>query len=159
MWVEQCFPTFAGASAWTLENRRDTWSSSCSSRRQRVFSCYCSDYGCRCARERRDASVSSISPVVLSRTHRDCDDRFEGYELEDRFFVNPGSASGAFMTSSTFSAQSSDSSEGTNPPNPTPSFVLLDIQGFVIVTYVYQLINDEVKVEKVSPDLLLSIFD
>lgn len=55
------------------------------------------------------------------------------------------------MTSSTFSAQSTDNSEGNSPPNPTPSFVLLDIQGYVIVTYVYQLINDEVKVEKVSP--------
>ena len=54
------------------------------------------------------------------------------------------------MTSSTFSAQSSDKSEGNSPPSPTPSFVLLDIQGYVIVTYVYQLINDEVKVEKVS---------
>lgn len=33
-------------------------------------------------------------------------------------------------------------------PPPTPSFVLLDIQGTNVVSYVYQLINGEVKVEK-----------
>lgn len=31
-----------------------------------------------------------------------------------------------------------------------PSFVLMDIQGSSAVTYVYQLINDEVKVEKIE---------
>lgn len=35
-------------------------------------------------------------------------------------------------------------------PEPTPSFALLDIQGAVIVTYVYQLIDNEVKVEKME---------
>lgn len=33
-------------------------------------------------------------------------------------------------------------------PGPTPSFALLDIQGMTVVTYIYQLINGEVKVEK-----------
>lgn len=33
-------------------------------------------------------------------------------------------------------------------PDPTPSFVLLDIQGPAVVSYVYQLIGGEVKVEK-----------
>jgi vacuolar protein sorting-associated protein 29 len=33
---------------------------------------------------------------------------------------------------------------------PTPSFALMDIQGPVIVTYVYQLIEGEVRVEKVE---------
>ena len=31
-----------------------------------------------------------------------------------------------------------------------PSFVLMDIQGSAAVTYVYQLIDDEVKVEKID---------
>ncbi|CEH18714.1 related to vps29-involved in vacuolar protein sorting [Ceraceosorus bombacis] len=35
-------------------------------------------------------------------------------------------------------------------PDPTPSFALLDIQGAVVVTYVYQLIDGEVKVEKIE---------
>ena len=34
--------------------------------------------------------------------------------------------------------------------DPTPSFALLDIQGPVVVTYVYQLIEGEVRVEKVE---------
>jgi vacuolar protein sorting-associated protein 29 len=34
--------------------------------------------------------------------------------------------------------------------DPTPSFALMDIQGPVIVTYVYQLIEGEVRVEKVE---------
>jgi vacuolar protein sorting-associated protein 29 len=32
----------------------------------------------------------------------------------------------------------------------TPSFALLDIQGPVVVTYVYQLVDGEVKVDKVE---------
>lgn len=31
-----------------------------------------------------------------------------------------------------------------------PSFVLMDIQGGTIVTYVYQLIQDDVKVERIE---------
>lgn len=34
--------------------------------------------------------------------------------------------------------------------DPTPSFALMDIQGPVVVTYVYQLIDGEVRVEKVE---------
>lgn len=35
-------------------------------------------------------------------------------------------------------------------PDPTPSFVLLDIQGSTVMCYVYQLIAGEVKVEKIE---------
>ncbi|KAK0544574.1 Vacuolar protein sorting-associated protein 29 [Tilletia horrida] len=35
-------------------------------------------------------------------------------------------------------------------PEPIPSFALLDIQGPVVVTYVYQLINGEVRVDKLE---------
>ena len=34
--------------------------------------------------------------------------------------------------------------------DPTPSFALMDIQGPVVVTYVYQLIEGEVRVEKIE---------
>lgn len=34
--------------------------------------------------------------------------------------------------------------------DPIPSFALLDIQGSVVVTYVYQLIDGEVRVEKIE---------
>lgn len=63
--------------------------------------------------------------------------RFEAYELEGKFFINPGSATGALST-----GWWADGEE------PTPSFVLMDVQGLKLVLYVYHLINDEVKVEK-----------
>lgn len=34
--------------------------------------------------------------------------------------------------------------------DPVPSFVLMDVQGNSVVTYVYKLIDDEVKVEKLE---------
>ncbi|KAN0061844.1 Vacuolar protein sorting-associated protein 29 [Thecaphora frezii] len=146
--------------------------------------------------------------LLTGHTHR-----FEAFELDGRFFVNPGSATGAWhpvwpisnapSTSSdpdakeaggedankadaaatavtTDSKKDSEASEkkpdakatetkadakaeegqgkGEEPedeepkeaPGPTPSFALLDIQGAVVVTYVYQLIDGEVKVEKIE---------
>jgi vacuolar protein sorting-associated protein 29 len=43
----------------------------------------------------------------------------------------------------------SDDPDLLHPPGPIPSFALLDIQGSVVVTYVYRLVDGEVKVEKV----------
>lgn len=42
--------------------------------------------------------------------------------------------------------------QNTNIPasDPTPSFALMDIQGTVLVTYVYQLVEGEVRVEKME---------
>ncbi|CAD6998444.1 vacuolar protein sorting-associated protein 29 [Ceratitis capitata] len=61
--------------------------------------------------------------------------KFEAYEHGNKFYINPGSATGAF-----------------NPLdlNVIPSFVLMDIQSSTVVTYVYQLIDDEVKVERIE---------
>jgi len=61
---------------------------------------------------------------------------FNATEHDGRFFVNPGSATGAW--------------NGALAGEPIPSFALLDIQGPTIVTYVYQLIEGEVKVEKIE---------
>lgn len=36
------------------------------------------------------------------------------------------------------------------PSDPTPTFALMDIQGTVVVTYVYQLVEGEVRVEKIE---------
>lgn len=88
--------------------------------------------------------------------------RFEAFELEGRFFINPGSATGAFSTGYFPDGQ-----------EPVPSFCLMDVstsialnasnavanfsqvQGDVLVLYVYQLKTDangaeSVAVEKVS---------
>jgi len=68
--------------------------------------------------------------LITGHTHK-----FEAYEHENRFYVNPGSITGAY------SALDSDL---------TPSFILMDIQSATVVTYVYQLIDDEVKVERIE---------
>jgi vacuolar protein sorting-associated protein 29 len=75
--------------------------------------------------------------------------KFEAYEMEGKFFVNPGSATGADSWSDETLGASEE--EDAN----TPSFVLMDVQGDVLVLYVYQLKtdaegNESVGVEKVS---------
>ncbi|KAL9100541.1 MAG: hypothetical protein Q9163_004098 [Psora crenata] len=70
--------------------------------------------------------------------------KFEAYELEGKFFVNPGSATGAMGTG--WVAEGED---------VIPTFCLMDVQGDVLVLYVYQLKKDakgmdNVSVEKVS---------
>ena len=72
----------------------------------------------------------------------DCDilisghtNKFEAYEHENKFYVNPGSATGAYSAMDT---------------DITPSFILMDIQSSTVVTYVYQLIDDEVKVDRIE---------
>jgi vacuolar protein sorting-associated protein 29 len=74
--------------------------------------------------------------------------KFEAYEMEGKFFVNPGSATGA--VSWTDEGPGDDEEDGN-----VPSFVLMDVQGDVLVLYVYQLKkdkdgNENVAVEKVS---------
>ncbi|KAF2742429.1 retrograde transporter [Sporormia fimetaria CBS 119925] len=80
-----------------------------------------------------------VDVLLWGGTHK-----FEAYEMEGKFFVNPGSATGA-MTTGWWSEEQ----------DPTPSFVLMDVQGDVLVLYVYQLRRDangveNVAVEKVS---------
>ncbi|KAL7631353.1 UNVERIFIED_CONTAM: hypothetical protein RMT77_018354 [Armadillidium vulgare] len=67
---------------------------------------------------------------ISGHTHR-----FEAFEAESRFFINPGSVTGAYAPLE---------------KEVTPSFVLMDIQSTTVVTYVYQLIGDEVKVERIE---------
>lgn len=73
----------------------------------------------------------NVDILISGHTHK-----FEAYEQENKFFINPGSATGAF------NALSAD--------KVTPSFVLMDIQNSAVITYVYQLIGDEVKVERIE---------
>eukprot|EP01089_Gocevia_fonbrunei_P021583 TRINITY_DN8439_c0_g1_i1.p1 TRINITY_DN8439_c0_g1~~TRINITY_DN8439_c0_g1_i1.p1 ORF type:complete len:185 (+),score=40.46 TRINITY_DN8439_c0_g1_i1:33-587(+) len=69
-----------------------------------------------------------VDILITGHTHK-----FEAYEYEDKLFINPGSATGAY------SGLSAD---------VTPTFVLMDIQEKELTPYVYQLVDDEVKVEK-----------
>lgn len=107
--------------------------------------------------------------------------KFEAFEFEGRFFLNPGSATGAFTfsklgniaaTAKGEAAPDNDDDKenrqdggGSTTGEPvekqtriqadpnsingtTPSFALMDIQGNNVVTYVYQLVDGEVKVER-----------
>jgi vacuolar protein sorting-associated protein 29 len=77
------------------------------------------------------ARQMDVDVLVSGGTHT-----FQAIEHDGHFFVNPGSATGAWT--------------GAWNGDPTPSFALMDIQGPVVVTYVYQLIEGEVRVEKVE---------
>ena len=70
--------------------------------------------------------------LISGHTHR-----FEAYEHEDKFYVNPGSITGAY--------NALDANDSI-----VPSFILMDIQSSTVVTYVYQLIDEEVKVERIE---------
>ncbi|TKA64452.1 hypothetical protein B0A49_07230 [Cryomyces minteri] len=86
------------------------------------------------------ARQMDVDVLLWGGTHR-----FEAYEMEGKFFVNPGSATGAV----------SWGWGGEGEGEGVPSFVLMDVQGDVLVLYVYQLRKDangveNVGVEKVS---------
>ena len=70
--------------------------------------------------------------LITGHTHR-----FEAYEQENKFYVNPGSITGAYNALD-------------NGNQIIPSFILMDIQSATVVTYVYQLIDDEVKVDRIE---------
>ena len=57
------------------------------------------------------ARQMDVDILLWGGTHK-----FEAYELEGKFFVNPGSASGAFSTG-----------WGADGEEPTPSFCLMDV--------------------------------
>ena len=69
--------------------------------------------------------------VLVSGTCR----RWGAHKVEDRLIVNPGSATGAFVS---------------EDPDANPSFVLIDVDGSRATCYVYELCGEEVKVEKVE---------
>ncbi|TPX07861.1 uncharacterized protein E0L32_010436 [Thyridium curvatum] len=97
--------------------------------------------------------VSSEPDILLAEANRlDVDvlcwsggtHKFECFEYMDKFFVNPGSATGAYSTGW--------SKEGEEV---VPSFCLMDVQGISLTLYVYQLRKDangaeNVAVEKVT---------
>jgi len=71
-----------------------------------------------------------VDILITGHTHV-----FEAYEYQNKFFVNPGSATGAYTPLS---------------DEVTPTFVLMDIQGTHVITYVYQLKGGDVKVDKME---------
>jgi vacuolar protein sorting-associated protein 29 len=93
------------------------------------------------------AREMGVDVFIWGGTHR-----FEALELEGRFFINPGSATGAIAPGYW--------QEGYlwlflvlhSREDPIPSFMLMDIQGMSLVLYIYTLENGQIKVEKVILD-------
>lgn len=71
-----------------------------------------------------------VDILVTGHTHQ-----FTAYKHEGGVVINPGSATGAY-SSITYDVN--------------PSFVLMDIDGLRVVVYVYELIDGEVKVDKID---------
>ena len=69
-----------------------------------------------------------VDILISGHTHQN-----EVNEYEGKWYINPGSITGAYSTIST---------------EVTPSFILLAIQGSKVVTYVYELNGDQVDVSK-----------
>ncbi|KAI3399202.1 hypothetical protein diail_7571 [Diaporthe ilicicola] len=89
-----------------------------------------------------EANKLDVDVLCWGGTHK-----FECFEYMDKFFVNPGSATGAFSTGW-------GTGEGEEE-EVVPSFCLMDVQGISLTLYVYQLRKDEngaenVAVEKVT---------
>ncbi|WFC96527.1 Vacuolar protein sorting-associated protein 29 [Malassezia brasiliensis] len=121
------------------------------------------------------ARSMNVDVLLSGYTHQ-----FEAYAYEGRFFINPGSATGAWSTevplpsaptqaaSTTSSQDTPEANKATETGKPVTSApsepvapepdpledgseeMVLDIQGAVVVIYIYQLINNEVKVEKLE---------
>eukprot|EP00243_Klebsormidium_subtile_P006359 TRINITY_DN2696_c0_g1_i2.p1 TRINITY_DN2696_c0_g1~~TRINITY_DN2696_c0_g1_i2.p1 ORF type:complete len:191 (-),score=45.77 TRINITY_DN2696_c0_g1_i2:177-749(-) len=71
-----------------------------------------------------------VDILITGHTHQ-----FKAYKHQGRLMINPGSATGAY-SSITYDVN--------------PSFVLMDIDGQRVVVYVYELVNGEVKVDKID---------
>lgn len=71
-----------------------------------------------------------VDILITGHTHK-----FQAFEHEEKFYINPGSITGAYSPLDSKVA---------------PSFVLLDIQQSTVIAYVYQLIGEEVKVERIE---------
>lgn len=97
--------------------------------------------------------VSSEPDVLLAEANRlDVDvlcwggtHRFDAFEYMDKFFVNPGSATGAYTTGWLGGKAGTSEEEEINP-----SFCLMDVQGISLTLYVYQLKKDANGVENVA---------
>ncbi|KAK6825676.1 MJ0936 family phosphodiesterase [Apiospora arundinis] len=81
-----------------------------------------------------EANKLDVDVLCWGGTHR-----FDAFEYMDKFFVNPGSATGAYTTGWT--------KEGEEM---VPSFCLMDVQGISLTLYVYQLRKDANGVENVA---------
>jgi len=90
-----------------------------------------------------------VDILITGHTHK-----FEAFERDNKFFINPGSATGAFNALNRFVIKKKIlfyfSSYFNILSSTTPSFVLMDIQQASLTLYVYQLINEKFTVERLE---------
>lgn len=105
-----------------------------------------------------EANKLDVDVLCWGGTHR-----FDAFEYMDKFFVNPGSATGAFTTGSAGEDEEMvpsfclmDVSRGSpampSPLPPTQQWLtrLVQVQGISLTLYVYQLRKDANGVENVA---------
>ncbi|EFW98876.1 vacuolar protein sorting [Grosmannia clavigera kw1407] len=85
-----------------------------------------------------EANRLDVDVLCWGGTHK-----FECFEYMDKFFINPGSATGA-----SFFGWGGDSTKEED--EIVPSFCLMDVQGISLTLYVYQLRKDAAGVENVA---------
>lgn len=85
------------------------------------------------------ARMMDVDVLLAGSTHV-----LEAYMLEGKFFVNPGSGTGAW-TSGAPGVPGAPGAQATTDP----SFCLMDINGRTCTLYVYTLVDGEVKIDKV----------
>lgn len=90
------------------------------------------------------AREMGVDVFVWGGTHR-----FEALELEGKFFINPGSATGAIAPGYWAEGYATIINDVNDREEPVPSFMLMDLQGMSLVLYIYTLENGQIKVEKV----------
>jgi hypothetical protein len=98
------------------------------------------------------AREMGVDVFVWGGTHR-----FEALELEGRFFINPGSATGAIAPGYWHEGYRSPKISLMSREEPVPSFMLMDLQGMSLVLYIYTLENGQIKVEKVRSPLKFTL--
>ncbi|OHS98973.1 Vacuolar protein sorting-associated protein 29 [Tritrichomonas foetus] len=86
--------------------------------------------------------ISDLSRLALKQRELDVDILIHGgthqadaCEYDGCFYLDPGSATGAFTS---------------EDPNPTPSFILLNVQGTTAIAYIYTLAEGTIAVKKVK---------
>lgn len=91
-----------------------------------------------------------VDILITGHTHK-----FEAFERDNKFFINPGSATGAFNALNRFVIFQINVSFLFHfffviLSSTTPSFVLMDIQQASLTLYVYQLVNEKFTVERLE---------
>ena len=71
-----------------------------------------------------------VDILVSGHTHQNQIVQYDG-----KYFINPGSATGAYSSTNS---------------SPRPSFILIAVQGDEVVAFIYELVNEEINVQRIE---------